>query len=278
MPLEAKRFRHVAVAIPELRVSRSVAVSPASRARSRSSQMSRITRPSSAGTVANRSIAAWASATSPSAPRSSSVSTRTPVAWCPTSAAVPAEQMVDGGRMTGWPHRGHHAEPSHAPRICRRSVPDQAISARAATFHGPPPAAPVRAHALPPCRGAPERRPGSFGRWPVRYHRRIPRRSAAPPRSRAPRVVGPQHPNPIPAKYVTDDRGVGHGVAASGHRQGVPRSSRHPGRPRQYRAHSPRRQRARQRRSHGEVAFGGIAVGQVDHGLRPPQCVSDSPV
>ena len=40
----------------------------ASSARSRSSQMSRITKPSSAGAVANRSIAASASATSPSAP------------------------------------------------------------------------------------------------------------------------------------------------------------------------------------------------------------------
>jgi hypothetical protein len=62
MPLEAKRFRHVAVAIPQLRVSRSVVVSPRQQSPSRKSQMSRPARPSSAGAAANRSIAASASA------------------------------------------------------------------------------------------------------------------------------------------------------------------------------------------------------------------------
>ena len=62
----------------------------ASRARSRNSQMSRITKPSSAGAVANRSIAASASATSASRARSSSVSTRTPVAGMPHESSCPS--------------------------------------------------------------------------------------------------------------------------------------------------------------------------------------------
>jgi hypothetical protein len=47
MALEAKRFRHVAVAIPEVRVRCVITVSQSQRARSSSNQMSRITRPSS---------------------------------------------------------------------------------------------------------------------------------------------------------------------------------------------------------------------------------------
>jgi len=52
--------------------------------------MSRIAKPSSADAVANRSIAASASTTSPSAPRSSSISTRTPVAGTPHSSSRPS--------------------------------------------------------------------------------------------------------------------------------------------------------------------------------------------
>jgi len=58
MPLEAKRFRRFAVAIPVFAIAGLVTVSRARRARSRSSQMSRITKPSSVGAAANRSMAA----------------------------------------------------------------------------------------------------------------------------------------------------------------------------------------------------------------------------
>jgi len=74
----------------------------ASRARSRSSQMSRITRPSSAGAAANRSIAASASARSFSVPRSSRVSTRTPVAGGPHPSSCPSRTIWStAARMSG---------------------------------------------------------------------------------------------------------------------------------------------------------------------------------
>ena len=53
MPLETERRRHVTVAIPILAVGGLVAVSAAGSARSRRSQISRMTEPS-AGTVVNR--------------------------------------------------------------------------------------------------------------------------------------------------------------------------------------------------------------------------------
>ena len=64
--------------------------------------MSRITRPSSAGAAANRSIAASASATSLSAPRSSSVSTRTPVAGMPHTSSCPSRnRWSTAARISG---------------------------------------------------------------------------------------------------------------------------------------------------------------------------------
>jgi hypothetical protein len=72
----------------------------ASRARSYGSQMSRIISPSSVGAAANRSIAA--SATSLSAPRSSSVSTRTPVAGTPHPSSCPWRTRSSAAvRMSG---------------------------------------------------------------------------------------------------------------------------------------------------------------------------------
>jgi hypothetical protein len=66
-----------------------IPVMRASSACSRSSQISRTARPSSVGAASNRSTAASASATSPPAPRSSSVSTRTPVAGTPHDSSCP---------------------------------------------------------------------------------------------------------------------------------------------------------------------------------------------
>ena len=90
MALELKGFRRVAVAIPVFAIAVSSPRARASNARSRSSQISRITRPSSAGAAANRSIAASASTRSPSAPPSSNVSTRTPVAGIPHASRCPS--------------------------------------------------------------------------------------------------------------------------------------------------------------------------------------------
>ena len=64
MSLVAKRFRHVAVAIPEVRVSRVITASLRQESPQPQQKISRITTPSSAGAAANSSIAASASATS----------------------------------------------------------------------------------------------------------------------------------------------------------------------------------------------------------------------
>ena len=77
MPLEAKRFRHRAVTITTVTVRQLVATSLASSVRILSSVIWQIGE--SAGRFGRLSIASCASATSVSAPRSSSVSTKTPV-------------------------------------------------------------------------------------------------------------------------------------------------------------------------------------------------------
>ena len=85
-------------------------------------------------------------------------------------------------------------------------------------------------------------------------------------------VVGQQHP----ARYretvgECDDQGMRHRVGAAGHGQrpvvvvAPPRTAQRPS------GGAARGQRHRQRRPDNEVAFGGVAVGQVDDGLRPAQ-------
>ena len=74
--------------------------------------MSRITKSWSPWTAANRSIAALASATSPSAPRSSSVSTRTPVAGTQYPSCPASEQIVYRCAHLGM-------APSRSPRLAR---------------------------------------------------------------------------------------------------------------------------------------------------------------
>ena len=167
MPLEAKRCRHRAVAIPIVAVGGLVAVARASSARSRSSQMSRITSPSSAWAAANRSIAASASATSPSAPRSSSVSTRTPVAGMQDPSCPASEQIV-----YRCAHLRYGTVAVAAPGPLPRGVhvddrkQEQVEPPAAGTCRGPAPAPPVRAHAPPGSPDAPAPHPAPTGHRP----------------------------------------------------------------------------------------------------------------
>jgi hypothetical protein len=77
MPLELERSRHIAVAIPEVPISGPIALSPCQQ--SPQPQQPDVSRRQIVvgWRAANRSIAASASATSVSARRSSSVSTKT---------------------------------------------------------------------------------------------------------------------------------------------------------------------------------------------------------
>ena len=94
MPFEAQRSRQLAVPVPMVAVAGFVSAGWATSARSRSSQTSRMTDPS-AGAAANLAIAASASATSPSAPRSSSISTRNPVAGNAPRDLPSGEHLID---------------------------------------------------------------------------------------------------------------------------------------------------------------------------------------
>ena len=94
--LEAKRFRHRTIATHQVPVGNIVAAGPGQQRAQPQQRDLAHSRTVIAGRFANRSIASWASARSPSAPRSSSVSTRTPVpqtaypsrpSWCNSSTA-----------------------------------------------------------------------------------------------------------------------------------------------------------------------------------------------
>ena len=110
MSLEAKRFRHVAVAIAEACIGRVIAVSP--RQESPQPQQPDVAYsqdPGSVGTAANRSIAASASCMSVSEPRRSDSTNAAVVVWrySATSAGVASvgscgESPSSGGfRQTG---------------------------------------------------------------------------------------------------------------------------------------------------------------------------------
>ena len=82
----------------------------------------RITKPSSAGSAANRATAASASATSPSVPRSSSVSTRTPVAAMPHINSCPWQnRWTTAARM---PVVASSRSPRRAPSRARIDIED----------------------------------------------------------------------------------------------------------------------------------------------------------
>ena len=74
-----------------------------------------------------------------------------------------------------------------------------------------------------------------------------------------------------------DDNGEGcRVVAASGHRDGVVEVLPPPGAAQPPPSNAAKCQRDRQRRSHTEAgALGGVAPGQVDDGLRPPQDLAE---
>ena len=220
MSFEAKRSRHVAVAIPELaHTRRHRRGHRASSARSRSSQMSRTTRPSSAGAAANRSIAASASATSPSAPRSSSVSTRTPVAGMPHASTVPSRTRSSrAARMSGMassrsPRRAlsraeYTLTIANSARLCSRRRNTSLTSARSfcprscsAAVGRCTSATPSVTRAWANARSS----LGSFGNL------------VGHPRSRAPRDRRPQHATRYSREVdVDDDPGVGHGIGVCG--------------------------------------------------------------
>ena len=120
-----------------------------------------------------------------------------------------------------------------------------------------------------------QRHPGE----PARYRRRIARRSAAPPRSRASRhrraSSTPRYRRDVD---VADDHGVATRVGAACHREAAVEVVAPPG------TAQPPRATARDANATAsgdptkKVAFGRVAVGQVDDGLRPPQHVGHSPV
>ena len=138
--------------------------------------MSRMTRPSSAGAAASRSVAASASTTSPSAPRSSSVSTRTPVAGTPNASSCPwRTRWSTAARMSGTassrsPRRAlsratYTLTIGKSPELCSTSL----TSARSV----------FRGHDPHPFGGAPAQRPACIGRRSTRGHRQIVRQPAA---------------------------------------------------------------------------------------------------
>src|SRR3954449_6314749 len=86
-------------------------------------------------------------------------------------------------------------------------------------------------------------------------------------------VIGPK--NPVPYRETVgpgDDSGEGYRVAVSGHRDGVvevlaPSGTAQPPPSKAAKCH-----RGRQRGSKTEAgALGGVVLGEVDDGLRPPQ-------
>ena len=186
--------------------------------------MSRITRPSSAGAAANRSIAASASATSPSVPRSSSVSTRTPVAGMPHASSRPSRnRWSTAARMSGMassrsPRRAlsratYTLTIGNSHRLCPRRRNTSLTSASSFCPRS-------RSAAVWRCTSASaQRHPGEANA------RSSPDRSAIRRASSISRIADRRAParQPVsPGVDLGDDRGVGHGVGAAGHGQAVP--------------------------------------------------------
>ena len=155
--------------------------------------MSRTTQPSVAGRFANRSIASWASARSPSAPRSSSVSTRMPVPKTPNAEPSCLVQLVHG-----FAHHRNGSIAVAAPglfgggqQLGDRDQVRSTLALPVANLH----------HDLQPAvtvgRGVPIQQRGTqhvFGQAQRVIVARPVGRSAPPPRSRAPRSHRPEVP------------------------------------------------------------------------------------
>ena len=199
MPLEAKRCRHGAVAIPIVAVGGLVAVSPRQQ-RAQPQQPDRRVSPT---------LVAWRGrqpvdrglgfGTSPSAPRSSSVSTKTPVAGTPIPAAVPrGTDRRSAARISGM-------APSRSPRLARSRAVYTSTTGKSTQVEPPLQAhvADLPSTASPRSRSAGESRCTSAmpSAHPGQAQREILTRSlgdlAAPPRCRAARRRRPAAPRPV---------------------------------------------------------------------------------
>ena len=198
--------------------------------------MSRTAKPPSAGVDVNRSIAASASATSLSAPRSSSVSTSTPVAVVPHSGSPrwrnrsSVAARISGRASSRSPRRAfsrarYTLMSGKSPRLYPRRTSASPTSARSfcprvALRSGSP--VHQRDGQRPPVDGHREVITGSFGNpegiLDLAHHG----------------IVGPQHAIRYPQEVAeADDRGVYRGSTLRAMARPSRWSSRHPARPRQ---------------------------------------------
>ena len=221
--LRSQRFRHRAIATHQVPVGDVVAAGPREQ-RAQPQQRDLEDRRTFVGRrFANRSIAGWASARSPSAPRSAA---SPPETGAPNAARRSRPRLmhtVDGfthqrnGSVAvaapGLLPREPHVEKSEPLRTnpCRNNMSRTSRQELQS-------AVTVRTR----CRDAAARHPASPGRSPGPYRHWILRQSAPPPRSCARWIIGQKHPERIPANRRSRRQpGVGQGVGAAGHRDGV---------------------------------------------------------